>query len=97
MLVCQYCKTIFYKKAFFCGKCLKPILNEYGCQLIYPCLPYKNEALSFQNTEEGIFYFVKKFKNYETKDVNFYIQVNEVIKLLYFFVKKQSMIKLFFL
>ena len=99
MLVCQYCKIIFHKKVFFCGKCLKPILNEYGCQLLYPSLNNKNEDLSFnfQSCEERIFYFEKKFENYEAEDVNFYIQINEIMKLLFFFAKKQSIKQLFFL
>ena len=101
MLVCQYCKTIFHKKVFFCNKCLKPILNEYGYQLLYPSLDDKNEDLSFQSIEERgdvqIFYFEKKFENYEAEDVNFYIQINEIIKLLFFFAKKQSIKQLFFL
>ena len=88
MLVCQYCKTTFYKKIFFCSKCLKPILNEYGNQLLHPLLYHRNDELTFKyqdTAENGIFYFVKKFNNYEREDVNYYTQVNEIIKLLYFF------------
>ena len=90
MLVCQYCKTIFNKKIFFCSKCLKPILNEYGNQLLYPLFYDKNDELTFkfQDIERGIFYFVKKFENYEKEDVNYYTQINEIIKLLYFFCEK---------
>ena len=90
MLVCQYCKTTFHKKAFFCRNCLKPILNEYCCQIYHPLLSDKNEDLSFNSEviNERIFYFVKEFENHETEDVNFYIQVNEIIKLLYFFCEK---------
>ena len=95
MLVCQYCKTTFHKKIFFCSICSKPILNEYGCQLLHTLLYNDKLTFNFQNTENGIFYFVKKFENYEREDVNYYIQVNEIIKLLYFFVKKLSMPKLF--
>ena len=96
MLVCQYCKTTFHKKVFFCSNCLKPILNEYGCQLHHPLLADKNEDLSFQDTEWGVFYFDKKFENYEKEDVNFYIQINEIIKLLYFFCEKTEHKKVVF-
>ena len=98
MLVCQYCKTTYHKKVFFCRNCSKPILNEYGCQLYRPLIAHKNEDLSFnfQYIEEGIFYFVKKFENHETEDVNFYIQVNEVIKLIYFFCEKTEYDKVIF-
>ena len=90
MLVCQYCKNTFRKKTFFCRNCSRPILNEYHCQIYNPLLTDKNENffLNFQVIDEGIFYFVKEFKNHETKDVHFYIQINEIIKFLYFFCEK---------
>ena len=98
MLVCQYCKTTYRKKVFFCRNCSKPILNEYCCQLYDPILPYKNENLSFifEDTDRKIFYFVKKFENNETQDVNFYVQINEIIKLLYFFCEKTEYKKVVF-
>ena len=98
MLVCQYCKTTFHKKTFFCRNCSKPILNEYGCQLLHPLLNDKNEDLSFnfQVIEEQILYFEKEFANYEMEDVNFNIQVNEIIKLLYFFCEKTEYKKVLF-
>ena len=87
MFVCHYCKTSFKRKAFFCRNCSKPILNESGRQLAgwqldHPILT------DFEHTEENIFYFVKEFKNYERKDVNFYTQVNEIMKLLFIFCEK---------
>ena len=90
MLVCQYCKSTFNKKTFFCRNCSKPILNEYHCQLYHPLLTDKNENLffNFEIIDEGIFYFVKEFQNYEAEDVYFYIQINEIIKFLYFFCEK---------
>ena len=90
MFVCHYCKTSFKRKAFFCRNCSKPILNKYCCQIYDPLLTDKNEnfSLNFEVIDNKIFYFVKEFKNYEPEDVNFYIQVNEIIKFLYFFCEK---------
>ena len=90
MFVCHYCKTSFKRKAFFCRNCSKPILNKYCCQIYDPLLTDKNEnfPLNFEVIDNKIFYFVKEFKNYEPEDVNFYIQVNEIIKFLYFFCEK---------
>ena len=36
----------------------------------------------------GFFILKKKFENYEAEDVNFYIQINEIMKLLFFFCEK---------
>ena len=90
MFVCHYCKTSFKRKAFFCRNCSKPILNKYCCQIYDPLLTDKNEnfPLNFEVIDNNTFYFVKEFKNYEPEDVNFYIQVNEIIKFLYFFCEK---------
>ena len=90
MIVCKYCKTTFNKKAFFCRNCSKPILNENCCQIYHPLLTDKNKNLpfNFEVVDEGIFYFEKEFDNYEMEDVNYYIQVNEIIKFLYFFCEK---------
>ena len=83
MFVCHYCKTSFKRKAFFCRNCSKPILNESGRQLAGWQLDHPILTDNFENTKEKIFYFVKEFKNFETEDVNFYIQVNEIIKLVF--------------
>ena len=88
MFVCHYCKTSFKKKTFFCRNCSRPILNELGRQLAGWQLDRPILTDIFENTKERIFYFVKEFKNFETEDENFYIQVNEIIKLLFIFCEK---------